>query len=94
MVHDYIHDEHCKENYISKHRPACVTEDGQCHPPETQGVECRDIETWQWWNEDDEYMQYAPGVLPPANRRVTHKGDAKAKIVSAYTSAITQGLAA
>ena len=77
MVHDYIHDDECKEHYISKHRPACVTEDGHCFPPNHKETECRDVETWQWWHEDDPYRQYAPGVLPPPHRRETHKGHAK-----------------
>ena len=46
MVHDYIHDDECKEHYISKHRPACVTEDGHCFPPNHKETECRDVETW------------------------------------------------
>jgi len=89
MVHDYIQDDHCKEHYISKHRPACVTPDGHCHPPGHEGVECEDVETWQWHHADDPYLQYAPGVLPPPHRRMTHNGGAKKKTVWAYASAIT-----
>ena len=46
QVHEYIQDDHCKEHYISKHRPACVTEDGKCHPHGHEGVECRNVDTW------------------------------------------------
>lgn len=38
-------------------------------------------------------MSYAPGVLPPSHRRITHKGDAKRKLVWAYTGDIRQALA-
>jgi hypothetical protein len=38
-------------------------------------------------------MSYAPGVLPPAHRRITHTGDAKRKLVWAYTGDIRQALA-
>jgi len=89
QVHDYINDAVCKEKFISLHRPACVTEDGKCHPVGSAINGCRDVETWQWWNKDDKYLQYAPGVLPPAPRRVTHNGHAKGKLIWAYTGAIT-----
>jgi len=36
---------------------------------------------------------YAPGVLPPAHRRMTHKGGDKRKLVWAYTGDIRQALA-
>jgi len=56
MVHEYIEDDHCKEHYISKHRPACVTTDGKCYPPDVKGVECRNVDTWQWHHKDDPYL--------------------------------------
>jgi hypothetical protein len=38
-------------------------------------------------------MQYAPGVLPPAHRRITHMGDNKKNTIWAYTGDIRQALA-
>jgi hypothetical protein len=42
QVHEYITNEHCKEEYIIKHRPACVHEDGTCHPVGTDNG-CKDV---------------------------------------------------
>lgn len=91
-VHEYITNEHCKENYIRVHRPACVHEDGTCHAPGTDNG-CREVQTWKWTNANDKLNSYAPGVLPPAHRRTTHLGDAKKKLIWAYTGDIRQALA-
>ena len=91
-VHDYITDENCKENYISKHRPTCVHEDGTCHAPGTDNG-CKEVQTWKWTNINDPLNSYAPGVLPPAHRRYVHTGNAAHKLVWAYTGDIRQALA-
>jgi hypothetical protein len=46
QVHEYITDEHCKNEYIIKHKPACVTEAGKCHAPGSDIDGCKDVKTW------------------------------------------------
>jgi hypothetical protein len=92
-IFDYIQNEGCKE-YIVKHRPTCITEEGECHPHGTSEINnCRDVRTWKWTNENDPLNSYAPGVLPPHHRRMTHNGGDKKKLVWAYTGDIRQALA-
>jgi hypothetical protein len=93
-VHDYIQDANCKNNFIVKHRPTCVHEDGSCHEPGSAAEKgCREVQTWKWTNHNDPLNSYAVGVLPPAHRRATHNGDAKKKLIWAYTGDIRQALA-
>jgi hypothetical protein len=91
-VHDYIQNDNCKNNYIVKHRPACVTE-STCHPAGSAIDGCREVETWKWSNANDMLKTYEVGVLPPAHRRETHKGNAKKKLIWSYTGDIRQALA-
>ena len=93
QVHEHIQDPLCKSRYISKHAPACV-KDGKCYPAgSSHEMDCREIHQWQWWHNDEPDLRFAPGVQPPAGRRITHNGHAKKKIVWAYTGDIEQGLA-
>ena len=84
-VDDYIANAHCKEHYISRHRPVCVG-NGECFPHGSDDQNaCTSVKMWKW-------PKHAPGVNPsPINRKATNGIDASQKLVWAYASDITQG---
>ena len=87
-VDDYIHSAHCKDTYIAKHAPACVS-NGQCYPHGTDVANgCTSVNMWKWPNHE-------VGVNPsPINRIASNGMHTNKKLVWAYTSDITQGEAA
>merc|ERR1719473_900878 len=98
QVHEHIKNQECLEKYIRPSAPACVKGaadgTGACFPHGTDAInDCRSATKWQWHHADDRTMQYAPGVLPPPHRRMTHNGGDKKKIIWTYAAAITQAKA-
>ena len=94
LVHDYIADTNCKENYIRKHKPACLR-DGQCFPAGTEtSNNCVTHQQWQWHDVSDPFkpMVYAPGVNPSPIKRVTANGNDAQKLVWGYTGSIRQAV--